>query len=96
MTSVVIVLHIYIYMVQLICFSLEKFKEMNPAVDLVQGAVIEMTIQAGNYFLYKSATGRMGSIRSEGFCKAMLEVYYGDTPVSPTHKVDCIDGIKKL
>jgi len=36
--------------------KLEEFKKMNPKVDLVQGAEMEMTIR-GNVMLYKNAMG---------------------------------------
>lgn len=75
--------------------KLEEFKKLNPAVDLVQGAVMEMTIR-GNVMLYKNAMGGVGQIDSEVFCKALCDVYYGSDPVSPGHKEDVVKGVKKL
>lgn len=75
--------------------KLEEFKKLNPAVDLVEGAVLEMTIR-GHTMLYKNAVGGVGQIDSDTFCKALCEVYYGDGPVSPGHKEEVIKGVKKL
>jgi hypothetical protein len=74
---------------------LEAFKALNPPVDLVQGAEIEMTIR-GDTLLYKNAVGGVGTIRSAVFTKAMCDVYYGSDPVSPTHKAAVLEGIAKL
>jgi hypothetical protein len=74
---------------------LEEFKQLNPPVDLVQGAEIEMTIR-GDTLLYKNAVGGVGTIRSATFTKAMCDVYYGSDPASPTHKASVLEGIAKL
>ena len=74
---------------------LEEFKQLNPPVDLVQGAEIEMTIR-GDTLLYKNAVGGVGTIRSATFTKAMCDVYYGADPASPTHKASVLEGIAKL
>ena len=75
--------------------KLEEFKKLNPPVDLVKGAEIEMTIR-GDTLLYKNATGGVGTIRSKAFTEAMCDVYYGPDPVSPTHKDAVLAGIPKL
>lgn len=75
--------------------KLEEFKKLNPSVDLVQGAEIEMTIR-GDTMLYKNAVGGVGTIRSEVFTQVMCDTYYGSDPVSPTHKESVVEGIKKL
>jgi hypothetical protein len=74
---------------------LEEFKKLNPPVDLVKGAEIEMTIR-GDTLLYKNAVGGVGTIRSEIFTRAMCDVYYGDECVSPTHKASVLAGVPKL
>jgi hypothetical protein len=74
---------------------LDEFKKLNPPVDLVEGAEIEMTIR-GDTLLYKNATGGVGKITSAVFCRAMCDVYYGDDAVSPTHKAAVVEGIQKL
>ena len=74
---------------------LEEFKKLNPAIDLVKGAEIEMTIR-GDTLLYKNAVGGVGMLQSATFCKALCEIYYGDSPVSPTHKEAVIAGIPEL
>jgi hypothetical protein len=74
---------------------LEEFKKLNPPVDLIEGAEIEMTIR-GDTLLYKNAVGGVGSIRSRVFTEAMCDVYYGDDPVSPPHKESVLEGIPKL
>ena len=79
----------------IIRFRLEEFKLLNPQVDLVEGAEIEMTVR-GDMLLYKNAVGGVGAIRSAVFTRALCDVYYGNDPVSPTHKEDVIDGIAKL
>jgi len=76
-------------------YRLDEFKKLNPPVDLVQGAEIEMTIR-GDTLLYKNAVGGVGTVRSAAFTKAMCDVYYGSDPVSPTHKQEVLEGIKKL
>lgn len=76
-------------------YSLEEFKKLNPQVDLVEGAEIEMTIR-GDTLLYKNAVGGVGSLKSRLFCEALCDVYYGDDPVSPTHKDSVLEGIPKL
>ena len=78
-----------------ISIRLEEFKKLNPPVDLVQGAEIEMTIR-GDTLLYKNAVGGVGTIRSSVFTKAMCDVYYGSDPVSPDHKAAVLKGIPKL
>jgi len=75
--------------------KLEEFKALNPPVDLVQGAEIEMTIR-GDVLLYKNAAGGVGTIRSAVFTKALCDTYYGMDPVSPTHKESVLEGIRKL
>ena len=75
--------------------KLEEFKKMNPAVDLVEGAEMEMTIR-GNVMLYQNALGGVGQIESQAFCAALCDVYYGSDPVSPGHKEQVINGVQKL
>jgi len=75
--------------------KLEEFKKMNPKVDLVQGAEMEMTIR-GNVMLYKNALGGVGQIESKAFCKALCDVYYGNDAVSPGHKEEVVKGISKM
>jgi hypothetical protein len=75
--------------------SLEEFKKLNPPVDLVEGAEIEMTIR-GDTLLYKNAAGGVGSLKSRLFCAALCDIYYGSDPVSPGHKESVLEGIKKL
>lgn len=75
--------------------KLEEFKKMNPKVDLVQGAEMEMTIR-GNVMLYKNAMGGVGQIHSRAFCEALCDVYYGKDPVSPGHREMVMEGIQKL
>jgi len=48
---------------------LEEFKKLNPPIDLIKGAEIEMTIR-GDTLLYKNATGGVGTIRSKVFTTA--------------------------
>jgi len=48
---------------------LEEFKALNPPLDLVKGAEIEITIR-GDILLYKNAVGGVGTIRSEVFTAA--------------------------
>jgi hypothetical protein len=74
---------------------LDEFKKLNPPVDLIEGAEIEMTIR-GDTLLYKNACGGVGSITSRVFTEAMCDVYYGADAVSPTHKESVLEGIPKL
>lgn len=74
---------------------LEEFKKLNPPLDLVKGAEIEITIR-GDTLLYKNAVGGVGTIRSEVFTTAMCDVYYGEDAVSPTHKAAVLEGVPKL
>ena len=74
---------------------LEEFKKLNPPVDLVEGAEMEMTIR-GDTLLYKNAVGGVGSIKSRVFTEALCDVYYGDDAVSPPHKESVMEGIPKL
>jgi hypothetical protein len=76
-------------------YSLEEFRKLNPPVDLVEGAEIEMTIR-GDTLLYRNAVGGVGAIHSAVFTRALCDVYYGNDPVSPTHKQAVLDGIPKL
>jgi len=75
--------------------KLEEFKKLNPPVDLVEGAEMEMTVR-GNIMLYKNALGGVGQIDSVVFCKALCDLYYGDDPASPGHKEEVIKGVQKL
>lgn len=75
--------------------SLEEFKKLNPPVDLVEGAEIEMTIR-GDTLLYKNAVGGVGSLKSRAFTEALCDAYYGKDPVSEPHKDSVLEGIKKL
>ena len=75
--------------------KLEEFKKLNPKVDLVEGAEMEMTIR-GNTMLYKNSVGGVGQIESEVFCKALCDVYYGDDAVSPGHKEQVVEGVTSL
>lgn len=74
---------------------LEEFKNLNPALDLVKGAEMELTIR-GDTLLYKNALGNVGTIRSEIFTSALCDVFYGDDAVSPTHKDAVLAGVPKL
>lgn len=74
---------------------LEEFKALNPPLDLVKGAEIEMTIR-GDILLYKNAVGGVGTIRSEVFTTAMCDVFYGDDAVSPSHLAEVLAGVPKL
>jgi hypothetical protein len=56
---------------------------------------MELTIR-GDTLLYKNAVGSVGMIRSHAFTKALCDVYYGDDPVSPTHKESVLEGIPQL
>jgi len=75
--------------------KLEEFKKLNPKVDLVEGAEMEMTVR-GHTMLYKNSLGGVGQIDSEVFCKALCDVYYGKDAVSPGHKEMVIDGVGKM
>ena len=75
--------------------SLEQFKQLNPAVDLVEGAEMEMTIR-GDTLLYKNAVGGIGQIKSGVFTAAMCDVFYGEEAVSPGHLEDVLKGVTKL
>ncbi len=75
--------------------SLDEFKKMNPPVDLVQGAEMEMTIR-GDTLLYKNAVGGLGQIKSAVFTRALCDVYYGEDAVSPSHLEDVLKGAKGL
>jgi len=75
--------------------KLEEFKNLNPKVDLMEGSEMEMTIR-GDTMLFKNALGVVGVIRSQVFCEAMCDVYYGDDSVCPGHKDGVIKGIQAL
>lgn len=64
-------------------------------MDLVEGAEMEMTIR-GDTLLYRNASGGVGAIHSAAFTEALCDVYYGNDPVSPTHKDAVVNGIAKL
>mmetsp|Transcript_7992 Transcript_7992/g.18028 ORF Transcript_7992/g.18028 Transcript_7992/m.18028 type:complete len:263 (+) Transcript_7992:107-895(+) len=75
--------------------SLDEFKKLNPPVDLIQGAEMEMTIR-GDTLLYKNAVGGLGQIRSAVFTKAMCDVFYGEDCVSQPHLDSVVSGVKSL
>jgi len=75
--------------------KLTEFQKLNPKVDLIEGAEMEMTIR-GNSMLYKNSLGGVGQIDSEVFCKALCDVYYGKDSVSPGHKDMVVKGVQKL
>ena len=75
--------------------ALEEFKKLNPPVDLVEGAEMEMTIR-GHTLLYKNAVGGVGQIKSKVFTSALCDVYYGADAVSPTHLDSVVSGVKSL
>lgn len=75
--------------------KLEEFKNLNPPIDLVEGAEMEMTIR-GNTMLYKNSVGGVGQIESEVFCRALCDVYYGEEAVSPGHKEQVVKGVASL
>jgi len=75
--------------------SLEEFKKLNPAVDLIEGAEMEMTVR-GDTLLYKNAVGGIGQIKSGVFTTALCDVFYGKEAVSPGHLEDVLEGVKKL
>jgi hypothetical protein len=68
---------------------------MNPPLDMVKGAELELTIR-GDTLLYKNAVGNVGTIHSEVFTTALCDVFYGDDAVSPTHKASVLAGLPKL
>ncbi|KAL7552758.1 hypothetical protein ACHAWF_015996 [Thalassiosira exigua] len=75
--------------------ALDEFKKLNPPVDLVEGAEMEMTIR-GDMLLYKNAVGGIGQIKSAVFMEALCDVYYGADAVSPTHLESVLSGVKDL
>lgn len=75
--------------------KLEEFKKMNPAVDLVEGSEIEITIR-GDTMLFKNGVGSVGQIQSEAFCRAMCDVYFGTETVSPALKESVLKGVSAL
>lgn len=75
--------------------KLEEFKKLNPPVDLIEGAEMEMTIR-GDTMLYKNSAGGIGQIQSAIFCRALCDVYFGSDAVSPGHKIEVVKGIKGL
>ena len=95
----------FLFIVHLsICFALlciyflprlDEFKKLNPPVDLIEGAEMEMTIR-GDTLLYKNSAGGVGAITSAVFCRAMCDVYYGADAVSPAHKEEVVKGIQAL
>jgi hypothetical protein len=74
---------------------LEEFAKLNPSVDLVQGAEMELTIR-GDTLLYKNALGGVGRIQSVVFTRALCDVYYGTDAVSAPHRDAVLDGVSKL
>lgn len=83
------------YFFFLFAARLDEFKNLNPPLDLVKGAEMELTIR-GDTLLYKNALGNVGTIRSEVFTTALCDVFYGDDAVSPTHKDAVLAGVPKL
>lgn len=75
--------------------KLQEFQQLNPSVDMEQGAVIEMTIR-GDTVMYKNALGTVGSIRSRVFAEALCDTYFGAEAVSPTLKASVLEGTPKL
>jgi len=75
--------------------KLEEFKKLNPSIDLIEGAEIEMTIR-GSTLLYKNSVGVVGAIQSDVFCRALCDVYYGNDAVSSVHRDNVIEGIMAL
>lgn len=75
--------------------KLTEFQKLNPKVDLIEGAEMEMTVR-GNSMLYKNSLGGVGQIESEVFCRALCDVYYGKDPVSPPHKDMVVKGVQKM
>ena len=69
--------------------------KLNPQVDLVKGAEIEMTIR-GDVLLYKNAMGGLGTIRSGVFTRALCATFFDKDTVSPTLVVDVMKGIRTL
>lgn len=74
---------------------LDEFKKLNPPVDLIEGAEMEMTIR-GDTLLYKNSTGGVGRIQSQVFCEALCDVYYGKDAVSQGHKESVVEGIANM
>lgn len=75
--------------------KLDEFKKLNPSGNLDKDTELLMTIR-GDTLLYKNAQGNVGTIHSEVFTKAMCDVYFGDSPVSPPAKKRTMDKVKKL
>ncbi|KAI2503645.1 hypothetical protein MHU86_10841 [Fragilaria crotonensis] len=75
--------------------TLEEFAKLNPSVDLVQGAEMELTIR-GDTLLYKNALGGVGRIQSVVFTRALCDVYYGHDAVSAPHRDAVLEGVSKL
>ncbi|CAB9526637.1 Chalcone-flavanone isomerase [Seminavis robusta] len=75
--------------------TLDEFKKLNPSGNLEKGSELIMTIR-GDTLLYKNAMGNVGTIQSAAFTKAMCDVYFGSSPVSPPAKQAVMDAIKKL
>jgi hypothetical protein len=75
--------------------SLEEFAKLNPRIDLVQGAEMELTI-CGDTLLYKNALGGVGRIQSAVFSKALCDIYYENDAVSAPHRDAVLDGVSKF
>lgn len=68
---------------------------VSPPQDLKEGDEIKMTI-IGDLLHYRTAAGGGGTIKSLALTLAMCDVYYGEDPVSPSHKESVLDGIDKM
>merc|ERR1712232_1244297 len=75
--------------------KLEEFKKMNPATDLTEGSVMEMTIH-GDKFTYRNSVGLVNELTSGIFTRALCDVYFGVDPASPTLKNSVIEGAAQL
>jgi hypothetical protein len=75
--------------------KLEQFKKMNPATDLTEGSVMEMTIH-GDKFTYRNSVGLVNELTSGIFTRALCDVYFGADPASPTLKNSVIEGAAQL
>ena len=75
--------------------KLKEFKDLNPPVDLVQGAEMIMTIR-GDTMMYTNCAGGIGAIHSRVFCEALCDTYFGKDCVSASLKKDVVEGVRKL
>lgn len=65
-------------------------------IKLERGTVIDLTRNAGHVLTTTVGGKALGSVQSQLLCRALFDLYLGDTPFDPKAKAEVAEGLAAL